>query len=334
MRAVRLISAGQDAVLRIDSMDDPHPGPGEVVVALRAAALNRRDVWLLHNESHFPLPFTPGSDGAGVVDQIGADVRGLTPGLPVVINPALNWISRSELPSDDVEILGGPRDGTLAERVVIPAQNVFPKPDRLTYEEAAALNLAGLTAFRAAVTCAAVREGHVVVITGIGGGVAIHALQICRELGARVLVTSSDPEKLTRAIEFGADAAFDYSDPGWAAQAIEAAEGGVDVVIDGAGRPVWAQVLPILSRGGVLVSYGATAGSDCEVNAFGLFWRWQRIVGTSMGSREDFEGLLDHVATAAWRPVIDSVFLLDEIAGAVARLDHRDRFGKVVVTMS
>lgn len=334
MRAVRRVSSGRDPGLRIDSVADPSPGPGEVVVALRAAALNRRDSWLLHNESHFTLPFTPGSDGAGVVDRVGPGVPGLAAGLPVVINPSLNWERGSQLPPGDVDILGGPRDGTLAEQVVVPARNVYPKPQRLTFEEAAALNLAGLTAFRAAVTCADVEAGHVVLVTGIGGGVGIYALQICRQLGARVLVTSSDRVKLDHAAALGAEAGFDYSDPRWPTLVLAASGGGVDVVIDGAGRPAWAQSLPILNRGGTLVSYGATAGPDCEIDAFGLFWRWQRIVGTSMGSPEDFDGLLAHVERASWRPVVDSVFALDDVDSAMARLDDPNRFGKVVVAIS
>ena len=309
------------------------PGEGEVVVDIVAAALNRRDPWIWLSPDYCALPVTLGSDGAGVVSTVGSRVEGLAPGVEVSIDPTLGWGDEESCPSDAFDILGAPTEGTFAERVVVPAANVAPRPSRLSWEECAALSLSGLTAWRACITCARAGPGREILVTGAGGGVATFAVQIASAVGARVWVTSSSDEKLERARSLGVVGGFRYDDPDWPDRA-RAATGGVgfDAVIDsyGAGG-AWERCLRALRRGGTLVSYGDTGGARTTVTVAGVYWEWRRVLGTSMGSPREFRAMLDHVRTAAWRPVIDRVYPLAEIAPAARRLGEPARFGKVVL---
>ena len=190
MRAARLVAFGDTPSFELQTLPDPEPGPGEAVVALRAAALNRRDPWVWKTPGYCPLPVTLGSDGAGTVVALGPGTDGIAVGDEVVINAALNWGEDEHVPGPEFDILGAPTDGTFADRVVVPAGNLAPKPERLSWEEAAAMNLGGLTAWRALVTCARVGAGTSVLVTGAGGGVSTFLVQIAHALGARVFVTS------------------------------------------------------------------------------------------------------------------------------------------------
>jgi NADPH:quinone reductase-like Zn-dependent oxidoreductase len=334
VKAIQLIHAGDPPVLGPRIVPDPEPGPGEVLVGLRAAALNRRDAWLWRQAGYCPLPVTLGSDGAGVVLSTGDALPRVAVGDEVVINPTLNWGDQDEEGGDEFDILGAPTPGTFAELLVVPSENVLPKPPRLSWEEAAALNLAGLTAWRAVVTCGHVYAGQQVLVTGVGGGVATFALLIAVAHGATVFVTSSSRSKLERALELGAKAGYDYRDSGWQEQLMSTVGRGVDVVIDSAGPTAWAELVEVLRPGGALISFGATAGPLAPLDAFPLFWRWKRIIGTTMGSPRDYQALVEHAASTNWRPVIDSSFPLDHLATAARRLEAPSRFGKVVVTMS
>ena len=325
MLAVSLQSFGDPSGLRAVELPDPVPGPGEVRVDLVAAALNRRDYWLRVG-GKIELPAVLGSDGAGIVSAVGDDVDGLRQGDEVVINPALGWGLGEAAPGTDFRILGVPDQGTYAEKIVVPAQNVRPRPQRLSWLESAALPLGGLTAWRAVAVLAEAGPGKTVLVPGAGGGVATFAVQIANELGARVLVTSSSPEKLERARELGAEGGADYRDPDWPEQL-----GPVDAVIDSVGAAVWPGALRALRPGGRLVNFGDTGGDTAEVDVDRLFFSHLRIQGTTMGSPRDFDAMLEHVERAEWRPVIDSVFPLREAAAAHARLDAKDRFGKVVL---
>jgi NADPH:quinone reductase-like Zn-dependent oxidoreductase len=194
------------------------------------------------------------------------------------------------------------------------------------------VNLAGLTAWRATVTCAEAGPGRTILVTGAGSGVATFAVQIAVALGATVFATTSTRAKAGRLEELGASQVFLYTEPDWQEQVQRASGGGVDAVIDSYGADGWARGLKALRVGGALVSFGDTGGVDATVEVADVYWKWRSIVGTSMGSPEEYRALLDHVETAAWRPVIDSVFELDRIAGAARRLDgDPDRFGKVVL---
>ncbi|MDQ3890360.1 MAG: zinc-binding dehydrogenase [Actinomycetota bacterium] len=327
MRAVELQRFGGPAGLVLAERADPEPGPGDVRVDLVAAALNHRDRWIRIG-GKAELPAVLGSDGVGVVGAIGRDVDGVGEGDEVVINPALEWGGADEAPGPRFRILGVPDQGTHAERIVVPADHVRPRPERLSWIEAAALPLAGLTAWRAVVTHAAAAPGRTILVPGAGGGVATFAIQLAAALGARVVVTSGSGEKLERARMLGADDGADYGDEDWPEQV-----GPVDAVIDGVGAPVWAGALRALRHGGRLVNFGDTARAEATVNLAAVFFKELRIQGTTMGSPREFDALLAHVAEAAWRPVIDSVYPLAEAPAAHARLESRERFGKVVLAI-
>jgi zinc-binding alcohol dehydrogenase/oxidoreductase len=334
MNAVVLRETGAPEVLRLDSAPDPEAGPGEVVVALRAAALNRRDVFLRKGIAPSPLPVIPGSDGAGVVRSLGAGVSGVSEGDEVVILPALGWGGGEEAPEPGFRILGGPDDGTYAELIAIAAANVFPRPRRLSWEESAALPLAGLTAYRALVRRARVRPGETVLVIGIGGGVATTALHIARSAGCRVLATSSSREKLDRARELGADGGVDYTAGEWPAAVRELTGGrGVDVVVDSVGS-TWADSIACLRPGGRVVVFGGTGGGKVELAVRPVTLGQLSLLGMTMGSPRDFAGLLAAVEHASWTPVIDSVRPLAEAAEAHAREEAGDHFGKLVLSIA
>ncbi|HLH67380.1 MAG TPA: zinc-binding dehydrogenase [Solirubrobacteraceae bacterium] len=328
---MRLVQFGDPPRFERQEVPDPEPGGGQVVVDLRAAALNRRDPWVWTTPGYCPLPVTLGSDGAGVVSAVGEDVHGVSVGDEVVFDPTLNWGDSEEHPAAEFDILGAPTDGTFAERVVVPAANVAPRPARLSWEEAAALNLGGLTAWRAAVTCAGAGPGRSILVTGAGGGVATFAIQIAVALGARVLVTSSSQEKLDRARELGAAGGVSYRDPDWPARLAELAGDGLDAAIDSYGGPSWEGALRALRVGGTLVSFGDTSGAQTTLTTAEVYWRWRRVIGTSMGSPREYRALLRHVAAASWRPVIDTCLSLWELPEAARMLDRRERFGKIVL---
>jgi zinc-binding alcohol dehydrogenase/oxidoreductase len=329
--AARLTRFGDPPRFELQEIDDPEPGPGQVVVALKAAALNRRDPWIWVTPDYCPLPVTLGSDGAGTVSAIGSGVRGIGEGDEVVIDPTLGWGEGEEHPTEAFDILGAPTDGTFAERVVVDAANLAPRPQRLSWEESAALNLGGLTAWRATVTRAGARRGQKLLVTGAGGGVASFAVQIGVALGARVWVTSSSDDKIDRARQLGAEGGFRYDDPEWPAAARAATGGGLDAVIDSYGAGAWQPCVAALRRGGTLVSFGDTGGAEATITVAEVYWEWRRILGTSMGSPREYRALIEHVAGASWKPVIDRVYPLAEIDQAAQRLGDPNRFGKVVL---
>lgn len=333
MNAVVLTETGPPEVLRPGTAPDPSAGPGEVVVALRAAALNRRDVFVRRGVAPSPLPVIPGSDGAGVVHQVGAGVAGVAPGDEVVVLPSLGWGGGEEAPAAGFRILGGPDDGTYAELVRLPAENVLPRPARLSWEQAAAIPLAGLTAYRALVTRARVRPGETVLLLGIGGGVATIALHIARAAGCRVIVTSSSHEKLARARELGAAAGVLYTEEGWPRAVREASGGGVDVVLDSVGS-TWADSIACVRPGGRVVVFGGTGGGKAQLAVRPVTMGQVSLLGTTMGSPRDFARLLRLVEHTDWAPVIDSVRPLADVAAAHAREEAGEHFGKLVLSIT
>lgn len=319
MRAVRVHEGGE---LRYEEAPDPVAGPGEVVVELRTAAVNRRDL-LVRNPPgpayRFDLPLIPGSDGAGVRRDTGEEV---------VIYPGLGWGPREDAAGPDWRILGGPDDGTYAELVKVPVENVFRKPARFSWEEAAAFPLAALTAYRALFEVGGLVDDESVLILGAGSGVSTMAVSLAAQAGCRVLVTSSSQEKIDRAKELGAEGGVLYTEDGWA----EAA-GPVDVVLDSVGS-TWRESAKALRRGGRLVVFGGTGGPEVTVDVRALYLNWQSIRGTTMGSARDFAGLLRMVEGGAWRPVIDSVRPLAETVAAHDRMAAGEHFGKLVLTIA
>jgi NADPH:quinone reductase-like Zn-dependent oxidoreductase len=325
--AVQLEEFGSPDGLRPVELPAPVPGTGQVRVDLVAAALNRRDYWIRVG-GKVELPVVLGSDGAGVVSAVGPDVTDVEEGDEVVINPSLDWGPSEEASGPKFRILGVPDQGTYAEQVVVDAHQVRPRPQRLSWLEAAALPLAGLTAWRVLATHAEAGPGRTILIPGAGGGVATFLIQIGAALGARMLVTTGSEEKLERARQLGAEGGVLYTDEDWPERVAP-----VDAIADGVGAPVWDGALRALRPGGRLVNFGDTARETAEVALSRLYFGYLRIQGTTMGSPREFDALLEHVTQSEWRPVIDSTFALRDAASAHARLEHPDRFGKVVLVI-
>jgi NADPH:quinone reductase-like Zn-dependent oxidoreductase len=323
VQAAFLREYGPPAVLEFGELPDPVPARGQVLVELRASALNRRDTYVRSGRSgRFPTPLVPGSDGAGIRRDTGDEV---------VILPSLGWGGRDDAPEAGFEILGGPTNGTYAELVAVPAENVFPKPGRLSWEEAAAFPLAGLTAYRALFKRARLESGETVLVLGAGSGVSTFAVSLAHQAGARVLVTSSSAEKIERARELGAEGGVDYTGGDWVAEVRALAGGdGVDVVVDSIGA-TWPDSLRCLRRGGRAVVFGATGGLKAELEVRPFYFGHYSLLGTTMGSPRDFAGLLDALERGTWGPVIDSTRPLAEAAAAHERLEAAAHFGKLVL---
>jgi zinc-binding alcohol dehydrogenase/oxidoreductase len=323
VRAVRVHEGG---VLRYEEVPDPEPGAGHVLVELRAASVNRRDLLVRYPPGPayaFPLPLIPGSDGAGVRRDTGEEV---------VIYPALRWGEREDAAGPDYALIGGPADGTYAELIAVPEENLFPKPERLSFAEAATLPVAGLTAYRALFPVGRLQAGETVLVLGAGSGVSTFAVMLAAEAGARVLVTSSSREKIERAQGIGATGGALYSEGDWAAEIRKLTGGhGVDLVLDSVGS-TWQDSLRCLRRGGRAVVLGGTGGSRVELDVRFLYLNWLSLLGTTLGSPRDFAAFLAAVAAASWRPVIERVFSLAEAEAAHERLQG-SHFGKLVLAI-
>lgn len=320
MKAVRLHEIGGPQNLRVENAPQPAPQPGETLVRVRAGALNHRDVFITQGlYPNIKLPCILGADGAG---EAG--------GKAVVIDPTIGWGSDERVWDLDSRILGVPRDGTLAEYVCVPDENVHEKPEHLSFEEAAALPLAGVTAYRAAFTRGELRAGETILITGIGGGVQTFVLLYAKAAGARAIVTSGSDEKLERAKALGADIAVNYkTDADWH-KTVRKAAGTIDIAVDSAGGEAFAKAVAIVRPGGRIVTYGGTTG-DAKVRMFPIFWNQLDIRGTSMGSPADFRAMLDFVSKHRIKPVIDRVYDMQDVVAAAERMNEAGQFGKIVL---
>jgi NADPH:quinone reductase-like Zn-dependent oxidoreductase len=328
MRAVRLTGIDQ---LSLASVPDPVPGPGEALVSVKAAALNHRDVWI--KSGHYAAvkyPCIPGSDGAGVVAAVGPETAPDWVGREVIINPSLGWGDSERAQGNDFSILGLPRDGTLAERVVVPAGQIFARPAHLSWREAAALPLAGLTAFRALFSRAQLRAGERVLISGVGGGVALLGLQMAVALGFEVWATSGSEEKVARAVRLGARGGFLYSRPGWPAEAARVA-GPFDVILDSAGGEGFGDLVDLAAPGGRIVFFGATRGNVPELALRKVFWRQISLLGSTMGSPGDWVAMTELVSRRKIRPIVDASFPFSRAAEAFELMERGGQFGKIVV---
>jgi len=331
MRAVVLHALGDPDNLKIEQRPDLRPGPGEAVVGLRAAALNHRDVWIRRGQyAGIKLPIVLGSDGAGQVVEIGEGVDPGWKGRDVIIDPSLNWGPDERAQGSSFNILGLPADGTYAEQVLIPAANLHRKPAHLSWEEAAAMPLASVTAYRALVTRARVQAGEVVVVTGIGGGVAMCALVIATHLRARVYVTSGSDAKLAAAVTHGAHGGVNHRKDDWTKTLIALIGSRPDVVVDGAGGETFNKSLDVLKPGGRLVSYGSTTGAAQSVEIRRIFWKQLNVLGCTMGPPGDFAAMVK-LYDGGLRPVIDKVFPLEQVSDAHIRMEAGDQCGKIVL---
>jgi NADPH:quinone reductase-like Zn-dependent oxidoreductase len=331
MKAIVLHELGAAENLKLEEVPDPQPGAGEAVVRLKAAALNHRDVFIWQKlYPNIKLPAILGSDGAGVVASVGEGVDTALIGREVVIEPGLDWGPSDEFQSKSYRILGMPEDGTYAEMIKIPAANLHPKPAHLSFEEAAALPLAGLTAYRSVVTRAQVKQGETVLVTGIGGGVAMFAAQIANRLGARVFVTSGSDDKLARARELGAEGGANYKNADWGKTITELTGGGPNVVIDSAGGESMETAVKILKPAGRIAFYGATTGL-AKIDLYRCFFKQATLLGSTMGSPREFAAFLNLYSEAKLHPAIDQVFPLAEAAAAHHRMNEGGQFGKIVL---
>jgi NADPH:quinone reductase-like Zn-dependent oxidoreductase len=313
LKAVRIHEDGGPEVLRYEDAPDPEPQDGEVLVELRAASLNHLDLWVRKGLPSVPKPRILGADGAGLVD-----------GERVVINPGIEH-------GEKITVIGEHMDGTHAELIAVPRQNVYPIPDGMSFEEAAAFPLVFETAYRMLVTRAGLREGEWVLLWGVGGGLASGANLIAKALGARTIVTSSSDEKLAR-VE--ADVKVNHASQDVVEAVKEATEGrGADVVVESVGEATWQRSLQAASQGGRIAVCGATTGPNPPAALHRIWWKQLTIYGSTMGTKEDFEGAYELVASGRARPVVDEVFPLSEARAAHERMEAGEQLGKIVLTI-
>lgn len=343
MKAVFFEAHGRNDVLKFGQRPDPEPRPGEVLVRLRAAAMNRLDIFVRDGMPGVPIarPHVPGADGCGVVEALGAGVTDVSVGDRVVLQPGLSC-GRCEFCRDGdgslcvrYGILGEHVPGTFAERIAVPRENVFPAPARLSAEEAAAFPLAALTAWRMIVTRAAVKPGETVLVHGAGSGVSTFALQIAKLAGAaRVIVTSREEWKRKRALEIGADEVLDATKDVGAEIRKRTGKRGVDVVVDSVGAATWRASLTAAAKRGRIVTCGATSGPNPEEEIRLIFWKQLSILGSTMGTDAEFRAMLAAVDAGRLTPVVDEVVPLADARRAYERLESGSAFGKVVLSIA
>jgi len=343
MRAVYIQSHGKPESVVVGEMPQPEPGPRDVRVRLHAASFNHVDLYMRDTGAGIThdLPLILGVDGAGVVDAAGDEVQGVERGDRVVLYPA-RYCGRCEFcrRGDQMlcvqcKIIGEHIHGTFADHVVVPAYDAFPIPEGMSFEQAAALPTAYLTARRMVMTQARVRATETVLIHGIGGGVALACLQFCKAAGAQVIVTSSSDEKLERARALGADAGVNYREQKVLDRVMDLTDGrGVDVVVETVGEQTWSTSLRAVVRGGRVVTCGATTGPRPPADLQRVFIRQLWVIGSTLGNQEEFRSLLLAAERGQFAPTIDRVFPLERAPEALDHLDHARQFGKLVMSIA
>ncbi|WP_338874298.1 zinc-binding dehydrogenase [Spirosoma sp. SC4-14] len=341
MKAIYLTGIHQP--IQYTDVPIPTPGPGQVLIQLKAAALNHRDLFI--QQGLYPkikLPVIPGSDGAGTVVDVGLGVDAIWKGQSVVINCAMYWGSNPRFYGPDFRILGMPDNGTFAEYIAVDARYVYHKPAHLSFEQAAALPLAGLTAWRTLMTRAGLHTSNnppeKVLITGIGGGVALFALQVAVRAGAEVWVTSGSADKLERAKALGAIGGINYHEPNWAKTLMAQTGGGrngyFDVVVDSAGGSGFTRLIDVAAPAGRIVFYGGTTGSITDVVPARVFFKQLNILGSTMGTEHEFADMLSFVAETELVPVVDEIFPLANTEQAMQKMQAAKQFGKIVLKIA
>lgn len=344
MRALALDGVGGVSHLAVREIPRPElEGPRDVRVRIRAAALNRLDLFVAAGLPgvHYVFPHIVGSDGAGVVESVGPAVTTVRPGDRVMINPG---VSCGRCPACEggeeslcsaYRVVGEHRPGTVAEFVVVPAENLAPVPAGMAWDQAAAFTLATLTAWRMLTTRAALRPGETVLIWGVGGGVGMAALQVARHLGARTIVTSSTDAKLEAARRAGADDAINHATSDFVAELRRLTGGrGADVIVDSIGETRWQDSLRALRRGGRLVICGATTGPMVSIDLRRLFWHQWSILGSTLGSRREYAEIVALAQQGLLWPVVDRVVPLADWPAAVERLERGEQTGKLVIEVA
>lgn len=321
MQAAVIHQWGGPEQFSVETVPDPVPGPGEVIVELRASSLNWHDALIRQTGRGFATPSILGIDGAGVRRDTGERT---------VILPALGWGINPEAPGESFSILGDSTNGTYAQLIAVPVENLYAVPGHLTWTEAAALPCAGLTAYRALFTRARLQPGEKVLVIGAGSGVSTFAIKFAAAIGARVLATSSSTDKLSAVAAIGVEQGFLYTDADWVQQVLDATDGGVDVIVNGAGANL-ADALKCLKPGGRIAVFGSTGGNAATIDIPELYFGQHSILGTTLGSPEDFARMLDLVDKHQIRPLIDSVYGLSEIIEAHRHLESKKHLGKLVL---
>jgi zinc-binding alcohol dehydrogenase/oxidoreductase len=328
-----IVLTGTDQPLTLQEVDKPTLSTGEVLVRLKAAALNRRDYWIsIGKYAGIKYPTILGSDGAGVVAEVADDADQSWVGKEVLINPGHEWGSNPDFQGKEFKILGLPEDGTLAEYVKVKAEYLHNKPSHLTFEQAAAIPLAGLTAYRALFEKGRAKAGDKVLIVGAGAGTGTLAIQFAVAAGCRVFVTSGSGEKIERARHLGAAAGVNYKAQDWAEE-LQHMAGGFDIIIDSALGKDFAKLPDLCNPGARIVFFGATAGSIPELNPRTLFSKQIQLLGTMMGSPDDFKAMLQLVNDHKIVPVVDEVFPLADTQKAVDKMGNSSQFGKLVISI-
>ncbi|HUL43905.1 MAG TPA: zinc-binding dehydrogenase [Bacteroidota bacterium] len=346
MNAVRFHAFGGPEVLQYEEAPDPKPGPNDVLLELKAAALNHLDIWVRSGarEKNIPLPHIPGSDGAGIILGTGSEVKTYKPGDRVLISPGLSCghcaacLQGRDNLCREYRVLGTKENGTYAERISLPAVNVLPIPDGLDFPDAAAVPLVFLTAWHMLVTLARITAGETVLVHGAGSGVGSAAIQIAKILGARVITTAGSPEKLSKAKLRGADELIDYREKDFAEEVRRLTEKrGVDVVFEHVGGKVFEKSVTVLAKGGRLVTCGATSEFMASLDIRYVYSRHQTLFGSWMGGKAELIQVLKFFdggpTSRKLHPVIDSVHPLSKAAEAHQRMEERKNFGKIVLTM-
>ncbi|KQO18527.1 zinc-binding dehydrogenase [Paenibacillus sp. Leaf72] len=329
MKAISHREASGIEGLQYEESADLNPGTGEVKIRLMAAGINHRDLFLMAGRTASDAPFFLGSDGTGIVEAVGSLVSSAAVGDEVIIHPCIGWEKTDEVPPVPA-ILGGPSNGTLAQYVIVPAANVFPKPAYLSWEEAGVLPLSALTAYRALFTKGQLRRGEHVLIPGIGGGVATFAMLMALAAGATVSVTSRSKTKQQAAVEQGASFALDsHSD--WRSSLGQQA---VDLILDSIGPATFGQYFEVIKPNGRIVTFGASSGDEITIPIRALFFSQISIIGTSMGSREEFAAMLAFVEQHQLRPVIDRMYKLPQIKKAFERMNRGEQYGNIGISMA
>ena len=325
---------GKDQPLSVQQIKKFRPVKDQVLIRLHNAALNHRDLWTWREQNVTSSDgIILGSDGCGVIEDVGEDADTLLIGSEVIINPSLDWGNNPIVQGNSFRILGYPDHGTFSDYIAISKKYAFEKPDHLNFGESAAVPLSGLTAYRALFSKARLRAKEKVLITGIGGGAALWVLQFAVAYQARVYVTSGSDEKINKAKALGAIEGFNYKDPEWHQKALKEA-GGFDIIIDSAGGNEFSKFIELALPGGRIVNFGRTAGNITDIATRLLYWKQLSIHGTTMGTRDEFLSMLDFVESRKLRPVIDRAFPLENIEDAMKRMEQSDQFGKIVLQIS
>lgn len=325
---------GKNTPLVIQAIKKPRPIKDQVLIRIKSAALNHRDLWALkEQDSPTAEGIILGSDGCGVVEDTGEDADPMLTGMEVIVNPSLDWGSNPFVQGPSFRILGLPDHGTFSDYLVISKKYIFEKPPHLDFAQSSAIPLSGLTAYRALFSKARLRAKEKVLITGIGGGVALWALQFAAAFKANVYVTSGSDEKIEKARTYGALGGFNYTDPEWTVRALKEVNG-FDVIIDSAGGEHFNRLVDLALPGGRIVNYGRTAGNIKDINTRSLYWKQLSVFGTTMGTRDEFLSMLEFVEGHELQPVMDRQFPLEEVNQAFARMDSSDQFGKIVLSVS